>query len=131
MLSSLGDSFKQETTLKSKRKEDLAQYPARPPLRIFVNQANAIHPCINTDKHICQVQLVSFTVRTSDLHKSPQFQLQICPSLAGQPLLTQKARKGLVNGVTSVRVVYTKNYAEAVGCRHLRHLERVSSLMKA
>ena len=32
----------------------------------------------NTDEHILRVQPVPFTARTSDLHKTLQFQLQIC-----------------------------------------------------
>ena len=63
------------------RKEDLAQYPVRPPLRILVNQANSVCQSGNTDEHSLRAQPVPFTARTSDLHKTPQFQLQICPKL--------------------------------------------------
>ena len=39
---SLGGRFKHEILLKSTWKRDLAQYPARPPIRIRVNEANSI-----------------------------------------------------------------------------------------
>ena len=43
------------------------------------NSRNSVCQSGNTDEHILRVQPVPFTARTSDLHKTPQFQLQICP----------------------------------------------------